>query len=79
MNKPAVPKPVRAGFLGSIDSPTLEPANNMSSTKTADMTFRMDPKWHARFKATAALHGLNMKELLVESFAAWEEKNKTRS
>lgn len=81
MNKPNVPKkPIRAGFLADIEMPTMVPApDNMKAEKTADMTFRMDPKWHSRFKATAALHGMSMKELLVESFALWEQSKKGKS
>lgn len=75
--KAPVPKKpgVRAGFLGTVDAPTMA-ADNMSAIKTADMTFRMDPTWHARFKATAALHGISMKELLIEAFALWEKEKK---
>jgi hypothetical protein len=76
--KPAVPKKpssVRTGFAGSIPAPTMA-ADNMSAIKTADMTFKMPPAWHAEFKATAAIHGMSMKDLLVEAFDAWKEKKK---
>lgn len=77
--KPAVPKkPARASFLGVIDAPTMA-ADNMSATKTADMTFKMPPAWHSEFKATAAIHGMSMKELLVEAFDAWKKAKKEGS
>lgn len=76
MNKPAVPKKpsaIRTGFAETIDMPMSVP-DNMSAIKTADMTFKMPPAWHSRFKATASMHRMSMKELLVASFEAWERE-----
>lgn len=77
--KPAVPKKPtnRASFLGAIEAPTMA-ADNMSAIKTADMTFKMPPAWHGEFKATAAVHGMSMKELLVASFEAWKREQKAK-
>ena len=38
------------------------------------MTFNMPVEWHMRFKIAAVASGMSMKELLVDSFAAWIEK-----
>lgn len=40
------------------------------------MTFNMPRDWHTRFKLTAVSQGIDMKELLVRSFAAYERELK---
>jgi hypothetical protein len=48
-------------------------ADNMKDERLAPMTFNMPPDWHREFKATAAMNGISMKDLLIESFAAWQK------
>jgi hypothetical protein len=72
----AVPPPPRQ-FLPNIDAPL--PASNMRAEDIAPMTFNMPRDWHTRFKMTATAYGMNMKELLLESFAAWEREQKTKA
>lgn len=78
MSKPttraAVPPPKKKGFLP--EQKPAEAANNMKGESLAPMTFNMPRDWHTEFKTTAVLQGMNMKELLIESFDAWKEKNK---
>lgn len=38
------------------------------------MTFNVERGWHKRFKMTAASRGMDMHQLLIESFAAWERE-----
>lgn len=83
MKKPSVPKPPgrqNAGFLGALDvqMDLSKPADNMQATKTADMTFKMDPVWHKQFKGTAVAYGITMKELLIECFEAWKREQKQK-
>lgn len=67
----AVPPP-RKNFLPDTD--TVSAANNMKGERLAPMTFNMPRDWHTKFKMTATAHGMNMKDLLLESFAAWERE-----
>lgn len=68
----AVPPP-RQNFLP--DSIAVSAANNMKAERLAPMTFNMPREWHTKFKMTATAHGMNMKDLLLECFAAWEREN----
>lgn len=68
-----VPPPPRRNFLPS-DITMVRAANNMKAERLAPMTFNMDRDWHTRFKMTATAHGMSMKDLLVECFAAWERE-----
>jgi hypothetical protein len=71
--KAAPPPPKRKNFLP--EPPAAVPAaDNMKAEKLAPMTFNMPKSWHTRFKITAAQRGMNMKELLIECFDAWEER-----
>ncbi|PZR92274.1 MAG: hypothetical protein DI537_13890 [Stutzerimonas stutzeri] len=85
MNEPktraAVPPP-RKSFLpesAAVVASVPVAANNMKGERLAPMTFNMPREWHTRFKVTAATLGIDMKQLLVESFAAWEREQKARS
>ena len=40
-----------------------------------DLNFKVSPEFHARFKATAALRGIPMVELLREAFECWLKQN----
>ncbi|MBW0365841.1 DUF2293 domain-containing protein [Ensifer adhaerens] len=51
-------------------------ADSMRSKKRVGMTFNMDRDWHTKFKITAASLGMDMRQLLIESFAAWEREQK---
>lgn len=75
-SRAAVPPP-RQPFLPK-DVAGTAPANNMSGERLAPMTFNMPQDWHKRFKTTAVLHEMSMKDLLIESFAAWEREQKRR-
>lgn len=44
--------------------------------KRVGMTFNVEREWHKKFKITAASRGLDMHQLLMESFAAWERQQK---
>lgn len=70
-SKSFLPEPVSAAPVGAAD--------NMSGERLAPMTFNMPRDWHTRFKITAATRGMNMKELLIESFAAWEREQKVKA
>jgi hypothetical protein len=82
MNKPntraEIAAPRRKNFLPELPEAPA-PANNMRSEHLAPMTFNMPRGWHTRFKMTATMHGISMKDLLLQAFAVWEreqEKNK---
>lgn len=40
------------------------------------MTFNMERDWHTKFKMAAVSRGMDMRQLLIESFAAWEREQK---
>jgi len=44
--------------------------------KRVGMTFNMERDWHTKFKMTAVSRGMDMRQLLIESFAAWEREQK---
>lgn len=44
--------------------------------KRVGMTFNMERDWHTKFKMTAVSRGMGMRQLLIESFAAWEREQK---
>ena len=71
------PPSARRGFLTSVDY-VPEPVNNMKGEKLAPMTFNMPRNWHTDFKTTATLHGMNMKELLMECFDAWKKEQRQK-
>lgn len=73
----AVPSPPRKSFLPEAPAP-VGAADNMTAERLAPMTFNMPRDWHARFKMTAAMRGMSMKDLLIESFAAWEKQQKDK-
>lgn len=53
-----------------------ETPNNLSvgSDGIRDLNFKVSPEFHLRFKTTATMWGMSMKDLLEASFAAWTEK-----
>lgn len=53
-----------------------EIAENMRPEKRVGMTFNMERDWHTKFKMTAVSLGMDMRQLLIESFAAWEREHK---
>lgn len=66
--------PPRKKFLPDDMTP-VPAADNMRADRLVPMTFNMPVDWHTHFKMTATRHQMNMKELLIESFAAWEREN----
>lgn len=44
--------------------------------KRVGMTFNMERDWHTKFKMTAVSRGMDMRQLFIESFAAWEREQK---
>ncbi|SCW95551.1 hypothetical protein [Ancylobacter rudongensis] len=76
--KAAPVRPQKASFLGAaaIAAAPKEAANNMNGEPYTAMTFNMPKTWHRRFKATASMHDLSMKDLLIQSFEAWEARQK---
>lgn len=68
--------PPRKSFLPEppAAAPVVGAANNMKGERLAPMTFNMPREWHTRFKMTATAHGMDMKQLLIQSFAAWERE-----
>jgi hypothetical protein len=73
----ALVPPPRKGFLPD-DLPIVQPANNMQGDRLAPMTFNMPRDWHIRFKSTAAINGMSMKDLLIASFDAWEREQREK-
>lgn len=73
-NVPAPPKSKRTSFLP--DNAPSAPADNMRGEKQVSMTFNMDLAWHREFKATAAMHGVSMKDLLIQGFELWKDAHK---
>lgn len=72
-----VPPPRSRSFLPASDD-QIGAANNMRGDRLAPMTFNMPRDWHTKFKMTAVAHGMNMKDLLIESFAAWEREQERK-
>lgn len=52
----------------------VAPAKSVSGERLAPMTFNMPKEWHTRFKTTAVIHDMSMKDLLAASFEAWERE-----
>ena len=75
----AVPPPRKSFLPERIESAPVGAANNMKGERLAPMTFNMPRDWHTRFKVTAATLGIDMKTLLIESFAAWEREQKAKA
>lgn len=81
MTKAPVRKSMRSGLATgltaapTIDAPINAVTNNIREKKTVDMNFKVSGEFHNEFKATAAIRGLKMKDLLEEAFAAWKQVN----
>lgn len=73
-----VPAPPRKSTFLPEGVAVVPAANNMNGERLAPMTFNMPRDWHTRFKMTATAHGMNMKDLLTESFAAWEREQRQK-
>jgi len=74
----AVPPPRKSFLPDPVVATPVGAADNMKAERLAPMTFNMPRDWHTRFKMTATAHGMNMKELLIASFAAWEREQKRK-
>lgn len=75
----AIAPPRSKSFLP--DAATTAPArtaDNMKGERLAPMTFNMPRDWHTRFKITAATLGVDMKQLLIMSFEAFEREQRGR-
>lgn len=70
--------PPRKPFLPESLEP-VRAANNMQADRIVPMTFNMPVDWHTRFKMTAVANQMNMKELLIAAFEAWERENKDKA
>lgn len=81
VNLPPPPKPRtnRLDFLQQLPAAAEEkaPANLAmpSTTRAADLNFKVAEEFHRAFKAAATLKGISMKELLEEAFQLWAERN----
>lgn len=76
-----VPAPPRKNFLPDPVSTAVAPvqaANNMKGARIAPMTFNMPKEWHTRFKMTAVSLGIDMKQLLIRSFDAFEREERSK-
>ena len=60
--------------MGEMITPVA--ANNMSEKGLKDLSFKVDPDFHHKFKTTASSYRLSMKDLLEECFDAWENTKK---
>lgn len=61
-----------------IDAPTRNLAQP-STTRSADMNFKVTEEFHRAFKAAAVITGISMKELLEESFRLWIARNQVEN
>jgi hypothetical protein len=78
---PAPPKP-RTHAAQFVGMPSLveevPPTRNLvapSTTRSADLNFKVSEEFHRAFKGAATLTGISMKELLEEAFNLWVEQN----
>lgn len=73
---PPPKKTTRLNYAPKLDVPP----DNLSrpNDDVQDMNFKVHPDFHRRFKITATIWGMSMKELLEASFKAWLEKNDTQ-
>lgn len=60
------------GLLEAIAQRAEAPpaADNMAEP-WKDLNFKVTPEFHHRFKRTAVMHNMSMKDLLVEAFDDW--------
>lgn len=74
--KAPVPKPASANSLKMdfVSQSTQVAANNMTE-RLKDMSFKVPETFHRRYKSAAAVHGLQMKDILEQSFEMWMEVN----
>lgn len=81
MTKAPVRKSLKAGLAtGLTMAPTIAApvgavTDNIREKKTVDMNFKVSGDFHSEFKATAAIRGMKMKDLLEECFATWKRSN----
>lgn len=76
--KVAPPPKKTQPFMPEAQAP-VKAADNMKGEKLVGMTFNMPRDWHTRFKMTAVSRGLDMKEFLIECFAAWERQEREKA
>lgn len=78
-NVPPPPrKPPGTGSRLNVTAPTLEKApDNLSqpTERLVDMNFRVPESMHRKFKVTAAMRGISMKDLLDECWSLYQEKH----
>lgn len=79
-----VPKPPAKGGMSRLAvAPPAMPANNLveggstGDSYAKDLSFKVTPDFHRRFKAEATLRGLSMKDLLEACYAAYVQLNGT--
>lgn len=57
---------------------TTETRSNLNKPepgKTVDMNFKVPAEFKRDFKITAAIHGISQKDLLMEIFREWSQRN----
>lgn len=76
MNAKAITPPPPPKNKEFLPERQVQAADNMKRKKEVMMSFNMPTDWHVRFKTTAVMKGLSMKDLLIEVFDEWEKNNK---
>ncbi|MDW9830852.1 DUF2293 domain-containing protein [Sinorhizobium meliloti] len=71
-----VPEKDQALMSKDVAAEHTETTDNMHPERRVGMTFNMERDWHTKFKMTAVSLGMDMHQLLIESFAAWEREHK---
>lgn len=69
-------KPRKRASLSDLKDRSNDPSDNFAPKRVVSMTFNMDEEWHKRFKMTATIRGLSMKELFEELFADYEKRHR---
>lgn len=76
------PVPARAGASNAnslkmefVTGATKKKAPNNMNEPLKDMSFKVPESFHRRYKAAAAINGLQMKDILEQSFDMWCEAN----
>jgi hypothetical protein len=76
---PVPPPPSKTRLMASAPPPTLIPDNlSRSGDDIQDMNFKVSADFHRRYKTTATIWGMSMKDLLEASFKLWVEKHGSR-
>lgn len=73
------PRTNRLQFLEGLGEVAQEPPTQHlaapSTTRAADLNFKVTEEFHRAFKAAATIKGISMKELLEEAFRLWIDRN----